>query len=387
MSLLIFEPEVKGHFLALYVRSVIREYKNQKIFLATSKVIKNTKVLKILKKECPNLKIIYSKNLLYPKFKISLILFIYQILNFVRIRKIVLNYDKKYNFKHIFFSNLDYFDKGILIFNNPFNYKKFSGILVNPRVHQFYNQNNLKYNLYKIFLKSLLKNKYLTKIFSNDLLFYNFSKKKFRNNKILYFNEPIISEKKNSKKFEFLYNNLTKILVYGSIRNSKSLIELIHLSSHIENLKVIVAGKQESDVKTILSKKNLKDHNVYEKFKILNRFIEPEEEKELFLNTDYVWCVYKNTPLGSSGVFHLSCNYKKPVITNNDGLLGWYNRKYLLGPICNFETHEKTNKSIKLISRIIKNKKKYLEYTNNLSFLLKRMNRQKKFKEQIKNLF
>ena len=77
---------------------------------------------------------------------------------------------------------------------------------------------------------------------------------------------------------------------------------------------------KESDVKTILSKKNLKDHKVYEKFKILNRFIEPEEEKELFLNTDYVWCVYKNTPLGSSGVFHLSCNYKKPVITNNDGL-------------------------------------------------------------------
>ena len=27
------------------------------------------------------------------------------------------------------------------------------------------------------------------------------------------------------------------------------------------------------------------------------------------------------------------------------------------GPICNFETHEKTNKSIKLISRIIKIKK------------------------------
>ena len=177
MSLLIFEPEVKGHFLALYVRSVIREYKNQKIFLATSKVIKNTKVLKILKKECPNLKIIYSKNLLYPKFKISIILFIYQILNFVRIRKIVFNYDKKYNFKHIFFSNLDYFDKGILIFNNPFNYKKFSGILVNPRVHQFYNQNNLKYNLYKIFLKSLLKNKYLTKYFQTIYYFIIFQRK------------------------------------------------------------------------------------------------------------------------------------------------------------------------------------------------------------------
>ena len=87
-----------------------------------------------------------------------------------------MNYDKKYNFKHIFFSNLDYFDKGILIFNNPFNYK-ISWYFGKSRVHQFYNQNNLKYNLYKIFLKSLLKNKYLTKIFSNDLLFYNFQRK------------------------------------------------------------------------------------------------------------------------------------------------------------------------------------------------------------------
>ena len=387
MSLLIFEPEVKGHFLILYVRSAIREYKNQKIFLVTSRSIKKTKVLKILKKESPNLKIIYSETLLYPKFKNSIILFVYQILNFLLIRKIILNYDKKYNFKHIFFSNLDYFDKGIFIFKNPFNNKKFSGILVNPRIHQFYNQNNLKYNLYRFFLKSLLKNKYLTKVFSNDLLFYNFSKNKFKNKKILYFNEPVIFEKKNNKKFKFLYNKLTKILVYGSIRNSKSLIELIQLSSNIKNLKVIVAGKQETDVKDILSKKNLKDNKVYEKFKILNRFIEPEEEKELFLNIDYVWCVYKNTPLGSSGVFHLSCNYKKPVITNNDGLLGWYNRKYILGPICNFETDKETNKSIKLISNIIKNKKKYLEYRNNQSFLLKSMSKQKKFGEQIKNLF
>lgn len=387
MSLLIFEPEVKGHFLTLYVRNVIREHKNKKIFLATSSTINKSRVLKILKKESSNLKIIYSKNLLYPKFKNSLILFIYQILNLLRIRKIILTYDKKYNFEHIFFSNLDYFDKGILFFRNPFNFKKFSGILVNPRVHQFYNKNIIVYNLYKIFLSSMLKNRYLTKILSNDILFYNFSKNKFKNNKILYFNEPIIFEKKNSKKFNFLYNKFTKILVYGSIRNSKSLRELILLSSYIENLKVIIAGKHEDDVKHVLSKKNLKENKVYEKFKIINRFIEPEEEKELFLNIDFVWCVYKNTPLGSSGVFHLSCNYKKPVITNNDGLLGWYNRKYLLGPLCNFETEEETYKSIKIIRSIIKNKKKYSEYKNNQSFLLKSMSKQKKFGEQIKNLF
>ena len=91
------------HFLTLYVRNVIREHKNKKIFLATSSTINKSRVLKILKKESPNLKIIYSKNLLYPKFKNSLILFIYQILNLLRIRKIILTYDKKYNFEHIFF--------------------------------------------------------------------------------------------------------------------------------------------------------------------------------------------------------------------------------------------------------------------------------------------
>ena len=37
MKFLIVEPEIKGHFLSLYVRNVIKSLKNQQIYLLTSK--------------------------------------------------------------------------------------------------------------------------------------------------------------------------------------------------------------------------------------------------------------------------------------------------------------------------------------------------------------
>ena len=79
-------------------------------------------------------------------------------------------------------------------------------------------------------------------------------------------------------------------------------------------------------------------------FKIINKFISPSEEAALFSNADIVWCVYKNTPNGSSGVFHLSNTYKKPVATNKNGLIGWYNLKNNLGPILTFNNKEEVDR-------------------------------------------
>ena len=104
-----------------------------------------------------------------------------------------------------------------------------------------------------------------------------------------------------------------KILIYGSIRYSKSIEEVIILVKKLKikfKINVTVAGKHEQDVKKLLSKKNLIENEVYENFKIINKFINPIYEKKLFSETDLVWCYYKNTPLGSSGVFHLSNLYK-----------------------------------------------------------------------------
>ena len=79
-----------------------------------------------------------------------------------------------------------------------------------------------------------------------------------------------------------------------------------------------------------------------------------------FSNADLVWCVYKNTPNGSSGVFHLSNIYKKPVATNINGLVGWYNLKNNLGPILNFNNSKEYINSVKKILNLSKKKNFFL---------------------------
>jgi len=392
MNLLIVEPEIRGHFLSLYVRSIIKFFKTKKkIYLLTSKKIYKSNVLKVLVKENPNIKIIISKDIRYPNMKNPLMLIIYQLVNFLRIRKSIFKYNKKLNFDHIFFTNLDHFDKVLCFFKNPFQFIKFSGILVNPRVHQFYNKNaiNFKFKIYKFFLSLLTSNNYLIKIFSNDILFYNFSRRKLNKKKIVYFNEPIIFNKKNKKsKNVFFKKNSLKILVYGAIRCSKSFEELIDLVKKIQskiNVHIIVAGQHELEVKKFLNKKNLLKNKVYKNFTIINRFIYPDEEQNLFLSTDLVWCVYKNTPLGSSGVFHLSCNYLKPVITNKEGLIGWYNNKYKLGPILNFQDENDYLISSKKLIELFNNKKKYNQFYSNQQKLLKIFRKQKKLGQMVKD--
>ena len=206
MKFLIVEPEIKGHFLSLYVRNVIKSLKNQQIYLLTSKKIRNSNVLNLIKKDYPELKILITDELIYSKNKNPLILFFFQLLNFLNIKKKINLLNINYSFDHIFFTNFDHFDKILCFYKNPFNFCSFSGILVNPRVHQFYGKKNykIKYLIYKFFFLKLIKNKYLKKIFVNDLLFYKFLKKLKVIKKISYFNEPVkleyFKKKINNKK-------------------------------------------------------------------------------------------------------------------------------------------------------------------------------------------
>jgi len=230
----------------------------------------------------------------------------------------------------------------------------------------------------------------LKKALVNDVLFLKYLDKKKINEKVIYFNEPVIREKKHKIIKNIFVKNSLNILVYGAIRTSKSLEELVELTGILKlkiDINIIVAGKQDNDIKKILHKVNLVKKNVYSNFKIINRFIEPKEESYLFSKSDAVWCVYKNTPLGSSGVFHLSMNYKIPIITNDLGLIGWYNKKYNVGPILRFDEKKYYINSANKIIDLYKNVKKYNFYKSNQSKLLKYANKQKKFDKIINDLF
>ena len=389
MKILLVEPETSGHFISLYVYTVLKSLKGKaNIYLLTSKKILKLEIFKILKSENKNLKLLFCEDLIYTKNKFFLNLFLNQFKNYKNLLLSIKKYNKKIKFDKILFTNLDHIDKAACFFSDPFDSLKFSGILVNPRVHQYENKKiSLKYLIYKYLLNKLVMNKNLEKIYSNDILFYNFSKKNNLYKKICFFNEPVNLEKKKSKIKNSIIKNYLNVLVYGAIRNSKSLEELIDITQEIKKsikINIIVAGAQNHEANYILKKKNLKKKNVEVNFKIINRFIHPNEETYLFSNVDVVWCVYKNTPLGSSGVFHISNNYQKPVLTNNLGLVGWYNKKYKLGPVLKFKNSKDFNNSCKSIIELHTNQKKYKYYKQNQSRLYNQLKKQKKLEELIR---
>ena len=180
MKILIVEPETKGHFISLYVHTVLKSLQGKAdIYILTSKNILKLEIIKILKKQNKNIKILFCDDLIYSKNKFFINLLINQFRNYQNLNLSIKKYNNKINFDKIFFTNLDHIDKILCFYNDPFDSLKFSGILVNPRVHQFQNKKiSIKYLIYKFLLKKLILNKKLEKIFSNDILFYNFSKKK-----------------------------------------------------------------------------------------------------------------------------------------------------------------------------------------------------------------
>ena len=293
MKILIVEPETKGHFISLYVNTVLKSLKGKvDIYILTSKKILKLEILKVLRRENKKIKIIFCDDLIYSKNKFFLNLLINQFQNYKNLNLKIKKYNRKLKFDKIFFTNLDHIDKVLCFFSNPFDSVKFSGILVNPRVHQYQNKKiGIKYFLYKYLLYKLISNKYLEKIFSNDILFYNFSINKKFNNKIIFFNEPVNKVNKKSRIKSSIAKGFFNVLVYGAIRNSKSLEELIEITKKIKNyikINIIVAGKQNIEAKKILNKKNLVKKSVDANFKILNRFIYPAEETYLFSNINAV---------------------------------------------------------------------------------------------------
>ena len=128
MNILIVEPEINGHHIVMYVRFLIRGLKKNNInfSILTSKKIKQHPVFKILKKEKSNINFFFLEDLNYPRKKNFISLFVFQISNYLKIKK---GYDqtiKKKKFDHIFLTTIDHIDKVIPFFGSPFGKKNFS---------------------------------------------------------------------------------------------------------------------------------------------------------------------------------------------------------------------------------------------------------------------
>jgi glycosyltransferase involved in cell wall biosynthesis len=344
MTYLIIEPEHKGHYIILYIKFIVRliSIKNSNVIILTTKKTSRHKSFKTLFKEHKKIKIEYIKYI-KPKNSSTLSILFYQIRLFFLIKSAYKKISKKYKVDHIFLNSLDHFDKAIFFFGDPFFNVNFSGIYVNPKFHlKKYNLGIAgRYNyISKIFFKKLLLISNLKNILTNDKFFIDYiNKNKFKYSyKLKFLREPREFShsftKDDSRKILKLPENRFYILVYGALKKTKGINELLLAlsSDNINNkVSVILAGEQDEYVKSLLKFKISKLLLKKKKLFVFNGFKDEKEESILFSASDVVWVGYQKTFPFLSGVLYQAAIKNLPIIASNNGIIGWMNKKYKLG--------------------------------------------------------
>ena len=349
MHILLVEPEYQGHHVALHLNLLINEFYKRKweISILTYKKSASSEAYRLIDtKIFRKINFFYIKEIsFYNSKNIFYLIYIQTIKYFniiISIKKILLKND----IDHIYFVTGDHIDKVLAILGN-FSLKiRFSLMLIYSKVYLNKNINyfnRLLLGVKKKLLFKLINLSYLTNFFVLDLFLFKFIKKNQKKNfyKVIYTPDPgqlnFFFSQKFAKNYLKIKKNVFIILIYGAIKMSKGIKELISSLQYLNNskIKLIIAGKQTDEVKFFLNLDVNKELINTGQVIIYDGFKNYKDEAILFSASDIVWVGYDNNFSGSSGVLHQAGLAKKPVITNRLGLLGYLNKKYKIGSVVN----------------------------------------------------
>jgi len=361
-TILIVETESEGHYLTGYIRYMLRAMNSNsyKVVLLTTKEASKHSSFKILKNEKKIFETVYIKKTKL-KYKNIVSLIFYQIKFFFILKKKFREINIKYNFDHVFLNSMDRFDKALSIFGSPFLGVNFSGILLGVNFHMKYFKIDFhgKLNILSSYLfRKILKIKNLKKIIVNDPLVRNYLKKKnFLNfQKVKFLHDPkdysFVIKKKLAKEKLKLDNSFFYILVYGAIKTSKGIEDLLHSLNNnniSDKVKVLVVGEHSSDVKKFFNLEFVKKLIIKKKLFIFNSWQSNLREILFFCAADAIWVGYRNNPY-PSGVLYQASILKTPVLVSNFGIIGWLNRNFKIGYSMNMNSIPDIVKKINLVS-------------------------------------
>jgi glycosyltransferase involved in cell wall biosynthesis len=381
MRIIIIEPEFDGHYIVTYVKFVIDKLSSHKIdiIVITSEQAKKHLSLKIIKKAYPKIKVKFLKYV-RPKYHGSFFLLLCQIKLYFLIKKTFSELSDNKKIDKVFVNSIDHFDKALAILGDPFKGTPFVAMYNSPKFHfHFFNfTNSVRFKLFSKYLfERILKMNNLVKILVNDHLFIKYIKIiSLKNiNKIKFFFHPVKFYKDYSKKISYkkleLPKNSIPILVYGYLRMSKGIIELLNALSDPRvstKLVVILAGNQVSELRKILQQKYYNDLVKKKKLFIYNYFHNEKDEAILFSAAKIVWVAYNKTPF-ASGVLIQAAVKRIPVIATDYGIIGDLTSKYNLGVKVNIDIK---NSIIKALNNMCYKKydSKFLN-KNNKNILIK----------------
>jgi len=352
MNILLVEPEYQGHHVALHLNLLINEFYKRRwqINILTYKKSASSEAYRLIdKKILRKINFFYIKQISFHNSKNIFYLIYIQVIKYFNIIRSIKKILLKNDIDHIYFVTGDHIDKVLAILGNFSLRVKFSLMLIYSKVYLNKNINyfsRLMLGVKKKLLFKLIDLSYLKNFFVLDLFLFKFIKKNKKNNfsKVVYTPDPgqlkFFFSQKFAKNYLKIKKNVFIILIYGAIKMSKGIRELISSLQYLNNnkIKLIIAGKQTDDVKFFLKLEANKQLINTGQVIIFDGFKNYKDEGILFSASDIVWVGYDDNFSGSSGVLHQAGLANKPVITNRLGLLGYLNKKYKIGSVVNLSS-------------------------------------------------
>ena len=362
-NVLIIEVEHRGHHFISYLKNIIKELQNKNIrcyLITTSKSANSIEFNHFKKSINKNIKIFTLSN----KFNIArrgkLSILFFQLITYFKIKFLIKELiNKKNNFDLIYLNTLDHFEKIFCIFGPFVKNIPIVCILLNIKFHfrEIIHKKKSKITwIYEFLFKRLIGFKNIKKVIVLDELFIKYlNKKNFDYKKKISllpeFGEiKKINNKKNLRKNFKIPKKNKVLLIYGVINNIKGIKEAIHsllLHNQIQNLSIMIVGKQNSEIKNLLNNKKIKNLINSRKIIIFDYFVDEKIEREIFTVSDFGWAGYVYGSQSSSGFLVHACSAGLPIISNDKSLTSHYVRKNKLGICINPFNYENTNNAVK----------------------------------------
>jgi hypothetical protein len=313
MYVLLVEPEYQGHHVALHLNLLINEFYKRRwqINILTYKKSASSEAYRLIdKKILRKINFFYIKEISFYNSRNIFYLIYIQIIKYFNIIRSIKKILLKNDIDHIYFVTGDHIDKVLAILGNFSLKVRFSLMLIYSKVYLNKNINyfsRLILGVKKNLLFKLIDLSYLKNFFVLDLFLFKFIKKNKKNNfsKVVYTPDPAQLKYFFSQRFAKNYLKIKKdvfiILIYGAIKMSKGIKELISSLRYLNNnkIKLIIAGKQTDDVKFFLKLEANKQLVNSGQVIIFDGFKNYRDEAILFSASDIVWVGYDNNFSGS----------------------------------------------------------------------------------------
>ena len=238
---------------------------------------------------------------------------------------------------------LDYCDKVVSLFGSPFGDYPWGGLVMQYKFH-YTSMNALRPPEPGDAAKErafgrLLKNKTLRKLFVIDELLFEYASRKFRESeaRLEYVADPVdmagTLTKAEARARLSIPLNKKVIMIYGALHLRKGIPELILAASTAgfpPNVVIFLAGSQGDDLNELMRSRVVQQLKTKKVLIEADRYLDDEEEYAAFRASDIVWVGYRQF-YGMSGVLVQAGKAGLPVISCQDGLIGWMTKKYKLG--------------------------------------------------------